>query len=323
MGVGDDYARKPWVFKECMGGDLQDLLDTGMHYVKDGQMPFHYTATIKMMMEIAQGMEDLHRCGLIHEDLQASNIFVTPLMLDSFANGLEQVLVLIYFYIKIGDYESMDGVIGTGFWRPPEVLHTLKDGVVGVETSPAKVEKLLSIHGKAQEKVPAWIVKAGWQNVHRGHHRLNGRADLTHDSPPFHEIALAEIEYLEVAVATRTHNTIAAVARNPALESWVPDSPAASKAWAVAKVAFGLKNSAACEYGQMSFEDWQAANPAGFKRWWQAVAAASEAWDLVSFKVKIAETEVAAAVQAVALLIQCQSPGCGCQWSGDSSERSV
>jgi serine/threonine protein kinase len=69
-----------------------------MHYVKDGQMPFHYTATIKMMIEIAQGMEDLHRCGLIHEDFKASNIFVTPLMLDSFAYGLEKVLVLIYFY---------------------------------------------------------------------------------------------------------------------------------------------------------------------------------------------------------------------------------
>jgi hypothetical protein len=72
----------------------------------------------------------------------------------------------------------------------------------------------------------------------------------------------------------------------------------------VAKVAFGLKNSAACDYGQMSFEDWQAANPAGFKPWWQAVAAASEAWDLASFKVNIAETQVAAAVQAVVLLIQ-------------------
>jgi serine/threonine protein kinase len=122
---------------ECMGGDLQDLLDTGMHYVKDGQMPIHYIATTKMMMEIAKGMEDLHRCGLIHEDLKASNIFVTPLMLDSFANGLEHILVLIYFYIKIGDYESSDGVIGTGFWRPPEVLHALKDGVVVPIPTPA------------------------------------------------------------------------------------------------------------------------------------------------------------------------------------------
>ncbi len=97
-------------------------------------------------------------------------------------------------------------------------------GMQGVETSPAKVEKLLSIHDKAQEKVPAWIVKAGWQNVHRGHRRLNSRVDLTYDSPPFHEIGLAEIEYLEVAITLRTHNTIAAVARNPAMESLVPDS---------------------------------------------------------------------------------------------------
>jgi hypothetical protein len=42
MDVGDDYAGKPWVLMERMGGDLQDLLGTGMHYVKDGQMPFHY-----------------------------------------------------------------------------------------------------------------------------------------------------------------------------------------------------------------------------------------------------------------------------------------
>lgn len=33
MSVGDDYAGKPWVLMERMGGDLQDLLDTGMHYV--------------------------------------------------------------------------------------------------------------------------------------------------------------------------------------------------------------------------------------------------------------------------------------------------
>jgi hypothetical protein len=158
-------------------------------------------------------------------------------------------------------------------------------------------------------------VKAGWQNVHRGHHRLNGRVDLTHDSPPFHEIALAKIEYLEVAIASRTHNTIAAVARNPALESWVPDSPAASKAWEVAKVAFQLKNSAACEYGQMSFEDWQAANPVGFESWWQAVAAASEAGDLASFKVKIAEIEdVAATGQETVLKDQCDVADLKNQW---------
>jgi len=41
---------------------------------------------------------------------------------------LEQALESLYFYVKVGDYESSDGIEGTGFWRPPEVLQALKDG---------------------------------------------------------------------------------------------------------------------------------------------------------------------------------------------------
>jgi hypothetical protein len=32
------------------------------------------------------------------------------------------------FDVKIGDYESLDEVVGTEFWRPPEVLRALWDG---------------------------------------------------------------------------------------------------------------------------------------------------------------------------------------------------
>jgi len=32
------------------------------------------------------------------------------------------------FDIQVGDYESSDGVLGTGFWRAPEVLKALRDG---------------------------------------------------------------------------------------------------------------------------------------------------------------------------------------------------
>ncbi|CAK9201842.1 unnamed protein product [Sphagnum troendelagicum] len=143
MAVGKDNIGKVWILMERMGGDLRNLIDHGvryagyvgddgrMHCVKDGQMPFDYMDTIKMMMEIARGMEDLHSCGLIHRDLKAANILVTALSLNPGHGeviGLEQALESFYFYVKVGDYESSDGIEGTGFWRPPEVLQALKDG---------------------------------------------------------------------------------------------------------------------------------------------------------------------------------------------------
>jgi serine/threonine protein kinase len=148
MGVGMDAVGNAFIVMERMGGDLRNLIDGvrcvgdgRMPYV-DGQMPFDYSDTIKMMIDISQGMQDLHRCGLIHRDLKAANILVTPLPLDSHLGEvliepveLEQDLESFYFYVRIGDYESSDDVKGTRFWRPPEVLQSLKDGTEPVKWS--------------------------------------------------------------------------------------------------------------------------------------------------------------------------------------------
>ncbi|CAK9201407.1 unnamed protein product [Sphagnum troendelagicum] len=149
MGVGMDAVGNACIVMERMGGDLRNLIDHGVRCVGDGrmpyvdgQMPFDYTDTIKMMIDISQGMQDLHSCGLIHRDLKAANILVTPLPLDSHLGEvliesveLEQDLESFYFYVRIGDYESSDDVVGSRFWRPPEVLQSLKDRTEPVKWS--------------------------------------------------------------------------------------------------------------------------------------------------------------------------------------------
>jgi hypothetical protein len=66
FGAGVDFAGNVWLVMERMAGDLRTLIDRRMSYLEDGQMPFDYNNTITMMLDVAQGMEDFHRCGLIH-----------------------------------------------------------------------------------------------------------------------------------------------------------------------------------------------------------------------------------------------------------------
>jgi serine/threonine protein kinase len=132
FGVGSDFDGDVcWVVMERLAGDLRTLIDHRMSCLEVGQMPFDYNNTITMMMHIAQGMEDLHQCGLIHADLKASNILVTPIIMDpreEEVDGLQQPAESMYFYVKIGDFETSDGIVGTRFWRSPEVLQALRNG---------------------------------------------------------------------------------------------------------------------------------------------------------------------------------------------------
>jgi serine/threonine protein kinase len=117
--------------KSRMRSNMQDDDATQMM-----MMPFPYNSTLGMMRQIAAGMEDLCVIGIIHRDLKASNIFVSPLEFlkegqtrihHSRKVELKEDLAYDWFMVRVGDYESSDGVVGTGFWRPPEVLKALKE----------------------------------------------------------------------------------------------------------------------------------------------------------------------------------------------------
>jgi serine/threonine protein kinase len=162
----DNNTGEVSVVMEAYGGDLRNFIDKRMDYLKSRMrsnmqdddatqmmmMPFPYHLTLRIMDEIALGMKGLHLIGIIHRDLKASNIFVDPaeFVWDGKWDGrgrlhfprkveLKEDLAYDRFDVYVGDYESSDGVVGTGFWRPPEVLKAVKEDITPTYTTAADV----------------------------------------------------------------------------------------------------------------------------------------------------------------------------------------
>jgi serine/threonine protein kinase len=83
LGVSIDEVDESGILSivmERMAGDLRNVIDARTKpsgYFKNMQfMPFFYPTAIRLMLSIASGMEDVHRCGLMHRDLKASNVLV-------------------------------------------------------------------------------------------------------------------------------------------------------------------------------------------------------------------------------------------------------
>ncbi len=120
LGVGEDVEGNACVVMQRMDGDLRTIINRVLPYQGDWETPFGYSNVIAMMMDVAQGMKDLHSCGLIHADLKASNILVYTIFIAKIRS--------LVFLAKIGDFDTSDGIWGTGFWRAPEVLQSLQRG---------------------------------------------------------------------------------------------------------------------------------------------------------------------------------------------------
>jgi serine/threonine protein kinase len=143
-GVSKDKKGKALLVMPHMHCDLQELINQKAMYNYD---IYH------IMQGIAKGLKNLHACGRIHKDVKSGNILVIvkksffrhpgPVRwvvrpwgpkkhgdswhLSRFENGRE-ISWCTKVNAYIGDYESVDDVDGTGFYRAPEVLKALEYG---------------------------------------------------------------------------------------------------------------------------------------------------------------------------------------------------
>ncbi|CAK9261688.1 unnamed protein product [Sphagnum jensenii] len=120
-------AANVWILMERMPGDLCTLIEHRMRYLEDGKTPFAYKDTIMMMMEIARGMEELHRYDFIHT--QASNILVRHVVMYRYRekiDGSQRSPDWMCLYARIGNIQTLDNGMIMGIYR--KVMLALNNG---------------------------------------------------------------------------------------------------------------------------------------------------------------------------------------------------
>jgi hypothetical protein len=81
-----------------------------------GKGPFSKEEAEQIMYQVALEMDWLHSHNIVHRDLKASNILVCE-----FKSGTSKYICFV------ADFECFVGVIGTRFFRVPEILQACKD----------------------------------------------------------------------------------------------------------------------------------------------------------------------------------------------------
>ncbi|KAG0554771.1 hypothetical protein KC19_12G117400 [Ceratodon purpureus] len=95
--------------------DLRTLIDRKMLERGPNCGPFHKKVVEEIMYRVALGVNQLHSLDIVHRDLKASNVLV-----KTSPDGK-------YLWCCVADFESSVGVVGTGFWRAPEILEACRE----------------------------------------------------------------------------------------------------------------------------------------------------------------------------------------------------
>ena len=103
-------------------GALRKLIKLRMKHPNNQGSPFKSQCAKRIMFEIALGMQELHKHEILHRDLKSHNVLVsTPF--SKFPEDIDGDA----FNVKIFDFESSLGVLGTAFWKAPEIFSALRD----------------------------------------------------------------------------------------------------------------------------------------------------------------------------------------------------
>ena len=114
------WMRKYW-------GDVRKLIGMRMQLNCNQCPPFTSKEVGYIVKSIASGMEDLHAHKIVHRDLKASNVLI------NFKGEKFDLEQLDFEDVDVADFECSVGVVGTGYWRAPEILKGVQQGDIRPE----------------------------------------------------------------------------------------------------------------------------------------------------------------------------------------------
>lgn len=97
-------------------GDLRQLIERNMKLTSGRDcVPFPKEEAEHIIFKVAQGLDWLHSYDIVHRDVKPSSVLI---QVDQCNHPRKWICF-------IADYECSVGVVGTGFFRAPEILQAL------------------------------------------------------------------------------------------------------------------------------------------------------------------------------------------------------